>query len=169
MSFEKYDIFFSGELIEGADEAEARRKIGALFKLPPDKVGNLFSGKPVAVKRDVDMDTAVKYRVAFRDAGALVNIKPATKASSEKPEAPAAPPAEPEAESGSGMTLAPANTGSLEDCAPKVIPTPIPDISYMNLDEAGTLIDESEPPPPVEVDTSALSLAPENSSESDES
>ena len=167
MSFEKYDIFFSGELIDGADEAEARSKIGALFKLPPDKVDSLFSGKPVAVKRDVDMDTAVKYRVAFRDAGALINIKPAGKAAAEKPASSAATPAEPQAENDNGMTLAPANTGSLEDCAPKVVPTPIPDISYMNLDDVGTPIDESEPPPPLEVDTSNLSLTPE-SGESDQ-
>jgi len=163
MSFDQYDIFFSGQLIDGNDEAVARTKLAALFKLPPDRIDHLFSGKPIAVKRGVDMDTAVKYRTAFRDAGALLEIKPITTTESVKatpiPDvAPTAVDQEPPAAS-SGLTLNPANTGSLEDCAPKVVPVEIGDISQISMAAVGSTIDESEPPAPLEIDTSALSIA----------
>ena len=76
MSLDTYDVYFSGNLLKDADTEEAKRKIGAMFKLEGDKLERLFSGKPIPIKRGVDMDRAVKFRVAFRDAGALVDIVP---------------------------------------------------------------------------------------------
>jgi hypothetical protein len=73
---ETYDVYFSGVCLKGADPAEVKRKVGAMFKLEGDKLERLFSGKPIPIKRGVDMDQAVKYRVAFRDAGGLVDIVP---------------------------------------------------------------------------------------------
>lgn len=77
MSLETYDLYFSGALLKTTDPAEAKHKIGAMFKLEGEKLERLFSGKQVPIKRGIDMDQAVKYRVAFRDAGALVDIVPA--------------------------------------------------------------------------------------------
>ncbi len=173
MSFEQYDIFFSGQLIDGSDEAVARSKLAALFKLPLERVEHLFSGKPVAVKRGVDMDTAVKYRTAFRDAGALIEIKPitdtATVGAASIPDVPPTPapmaaPSEASEQaqpaSSSDLSLSPANTGTLEGFAPKVVPVEIGDISQISMAAVGSTIDESEPPPPLEIDTSALSIEP---------
>ncbi len=72
-----FDIYFSGQLLPDTDEATARAKIGAMFKANEKQIAKLFSGKPKAIKRSVNMDKAVKYRLAFRDIGALVDIKPA--------------------------------------------------------------------------------------------
>lgn len=77
MSSETYDVYFSGACLKTADPEEAKRKIGAMFKLEGEKLERLFSGKPVPIKRGVDMDQAARFRVAFRDAGALVDIVPA--------------------------------------------------------------------------------------------
>lgn len=76
MSLDTYDVYFSGQLLKDADPEEAKRKIGAMFKLEGEKLERLFGGKPIPIKRGVDMDRAVKFRVAFRDAGALVDIVP---------------------------------------------------------------------------------------------
>ncbi len=169
MSFEQYDIFFSGQLIDGSDETVARSKLATLFKLPLERVEHLFSGKPVAVKRGVDMDTAVKYRTAFRDAGALIEIKPitdtATAGAASIPDvpptpAPTAAPSDPSEQAQSALSLSPANTGTLEGFAPKVVPVEIGDISQISMAAVGSTIDESEPPPPLEIDTSALSIEP---------
>ncbi|MCF6280779.1 MAG: hypothetical protein L3J28_01005 [Candidatus Polarisedimenticolaceae bacterium] len=162
MSFDQYDIFFSGQLIEGSDETAARKKLAVLFKLPLERVEPLFSGKPVAVKRGVDMDTAVKYRTAFRDAGALIEIKPAASAGTTEaaPIPEAAPTTEQKPpEPSSGLSLNPANTGTLEDCAPHITPAVIPDISQISMAEVGATIDKSEPVPRLDIDTSALSIA----------
>lgn len=98
MSTDSYDVYFSGALLKDADQAEAKRKIGAMFKLEGEKLERLFSGKPIPIKRGVDMDRAVKFRVAFRDAGALVDIVPEGQPAPDPstrpapPQRPAAPP-----------------------------------------------------------------------------
>jgi hypothetical protein len=200
MSLETYDVYFSGATLKNADPAEAKRKIGAMFKLEGEKLERLFSGKPIPIKRGVDMDQAVKFRVAFRDAGALVDIVPAGQPAP-KPAAkptpaprPAAPPAAtaatPQAAASVSRPTTPRDTGlsladgplpataehpvepvpvpdyglsapkdfTLSDCTPPVEPAPIPDTSALDLDKAGTLIDESPAPQPLEIDTEALEL-----------
>ena len=77
MNTDSYDVYFSGACLKTADPAEVKRKIGALFKLEGEKLDRLFSGKPTPIKRGVVMDQAIKFRVTFRDAGALVDIVPA--------------------------------------------------------------------------------------------
>lgn len=74
MSSETYDLVFSGELVRGADPADARRKLGALFKISEAKVEVLFSGKPVTLKKSLDFATATKYRVAIKKAGCRVDL-----------------------------------------------------------------------------------------------
>ncbi|PVV15187.1 MAG: hypothetical protein B6D72_02530, partial [gamma proteobacterium symbiont of Ctena orbiculata] len=77
MTADTYDVYFSGAIIKNNEPAEVKRKIGAVFKLEGEKLDRLFSGKPVPIKRGIDMDRAIKFRVTFRDAGALVDIVPA--------------------------------------------------------------------------------------------
>jgi hypothetical protein len=162
MAIEQYDVFFSGAIMEGRDETEVRTKVGQLFKASGGQLERLFSGQPVRIKASVDLDTAVKYRVAFRDAGALVDIKPAAtsddkKAAPQATPSPASPGATPTAPETEEIELLPPRTGSLIDCAQKVTPAPIPDISSISMDEAGVTLDETAPPPPLEIDTSELS------------
>ncbi len=208
MSPDTYDVYFSGAMLRNADPEEAKRKIGAMFKLEGAKLDRLFSGKPIPIKRGVDMDQAVKFRVAFRDAGALVDIVPAgqpapdpaarpqppqrpaaplpptaapTAASPAAPPAPATAPPPSTSAGDSGLSLADgplppspeadrtpipipdfglsAPQGfNLSDCAPPVEAAPLPDISAMNLDQAGATLDETSLPEPLEIDTEALSL-----------
>ncbi len=74
---ETFDVYFSGALLKESDPEQVKRKLGAMFKLEGEHLERLFRGKPVAIKHGVDMDRAIKFRVAFRDAGALVDIVPA--------------------------------------------------------------------------------------------
>ena len=172
MSFERYDIYFSGKILDDRDAAEVRRRIGKMFKVDDAKLDHLFSGVPVPVKKDVDMDTAVKYRVAFRDAGALVDIKKAAPSAQAAPSprsavhtAGAATAGEQFAnvEAPSDMTLAPARTGSLEDCAPVIAAAEIPDVSNYQLAPPGESLTTTSPPPPLDIDTGDMDLYPANS------
>ncbi len=88
-----FDIYFSGKIMEGQDPAVVRQKVGALFKANEAQLAALFSGKPVRVKAGVDQEAAVKYRVAFRNAGALLEIRPGGGAPAAAEPAPAAAPA----------------------------------------------------------------------------
>lgn len=187
MNTDSYDVYFSGACLKTADPAEVKRKIGALFKLEGEKLDRLFSGKPTPIKRDVDMDQAVKFRVTFRDAGALVDIvpsgQPAPIAKPAPPPRPAAEdlPSKPVAAENGALTLADgplpaaesdqapaipipdfglsaANDFNLSDCTPVVTPAPIPDISELDLDLPGVTLDEHPDPAPLEIDTEGLTL-----------
>ena len=163
-----FDIFFRGQIMEGRDPAAVKEEIAKLFKADADKVARLFSGKPTCIKSGVDQETAARYRDAIRNAGALVEIRPAAQTMEEEAPKPAAvPTSEPpaveslatETEDGD-MVLLPPNTGSLIDCAQEVVPEPIPNISSISLAPEGATIDESEEAPPAEIDTSDLTLNP---------
>ncbi len=166
----RFDIFFRGQIMEGRDPSSVKDEIAKLFKADADKVARLFSGKPICIKSAVDQETAARYRDAIRNAGALVEIRPAAQTLKEGAPEPAAvaasdqaPPAEPPATEEGDMVLLPPNTGSLIDCAQEVAPQPIPDISSVALAPEGATIDESEEAPPAEIDTSDLTLNPAQS------
>lgn len=73
-----YDIYFKGEILEGFVEADVRASLQALFKAPASKIDQMFCGKAVAIKKDVDKATALKYQNALKKAGAkpLISAKP---------------------------------------------------------------------------------------------
>jgi len=161
MPNQTYDVYFSGEIIDGKDPLETRRQVGNIFKIGQEQLEQLFSGKAVRIKSNVDEETASKYRGAFRNAGALIEIRPAStdEGSSSAQTATDAP----ESTSSETLTLLPANTGSLEECASRITPQPLPDISHLSLALPGVILDESPQPEPPEIDTDSLSMEPANS------
>ncbi len=159
MPAERFDIIFSGQLVKGQDPKTAREGVRKLFKASDAQLQRLFSGKPVSIKKGVDLDTAAKYRAAFRRAGALVDILPGQATASTAPQ-PASgnaetarpTPAEP------AMSLAPANSGSLEQYAERVEPSPLPDISGLDLSAPGVDMDDTQPPPKADIPTDGIEL-----------
>jgi hypothetical protein len=121
-----------------------------MFKLEGAKLERLFSGQPVAIKKNLDMEQAVKYRVAFREAGALVDIRPAGQTTGAPPPSPA--PARP-TETPQGLSLSAPNSYDLSDCTPLVTPRKLPDISSLDLDKPGVTLDTHPAPEPLVIDT----------------
>lgn len=147
-----FDLFFSGQIMEGQAPEQVRLNIARLFKASDEQLSQLFSGKPVKIKSGIKQESAGQYQAAFRKAGALLDIKPCDNAATSN------------LTSGSeAMTLLPPNTGSLIDCAAEKHPAPLPDISDMTLAAAGSDIDLTPAPAASEIDTSDLSLNPPNS------
>jgi len=157
-----FDVYFRGALLPDAEPGQVRERLAALFGLGPAELDRLFGSNPVCVKRAVDVDTAAQLRGRFRDAGALVDIRPAE--ATAKPPAPAASTADSPVPAGAdlGWTLAAPQTGSLADCARPVMPVPLPDISGLDLAQAGTNLADDEAAPLPAIDTSHLSVAPPN-------
>jgi hypothetical protein len=140
-----FDIYFLGEMLPDADPDAVKRQVAKLFKVSEDAVDRLFSGKPLRVKQNVDADTASRYRAAFRDAGALLEIVPNG--------APA-----PQRATPAPGTADAAVVGADTPTAPT--PAAADD---MSLAEPGAIIDHAPAAPPAEIDTSALSALPPNS------
>lgn len=141
-----FDVYFLGEMLTDTDPAAVRRSVAQLFKVSEDAVERLFSGKPLRVKQGVDAEAASRYRAAFRDAGALVQIVP----SGDPP--PAARP--------SATQPADVSPGVPEQIP--AAPQPAAGGAGFSLAEPGATIDLTSPPPPAAIDTSALSVQPAN-------
>ena len=86
MADPKYDIYFRGEILPEANEAEVRAAIAKIFNADDAKLSQLFSGKVNTIKKAVDKATAAKYQQAFKKAGAKAVITVA-KAVTESPSA----------------------------------------------------------------------------------
>ena len=136
---QSFDIYFLGEMLPEADPDAVRRGVAKLFKVQENSVDRLFSGKALRVKQAVDADVASRYRTAFRDVGALIQIV----ASGSPP--PSARPATP---ANTHEPRSATNNPSAEE--------------VMGLAPPGATIDLTEPPPPADIDTSSLEALPPN-------
>lgn len=75
MSEEKFEVAFSGKISEGAELAEVKAKVAHMFKADETKLSHLFSGKRIVIKKDLDEQTANKYKSALNKAGAECEVK----------------------------------------------------------------------------------------------
>ncbi len=74
MSDKIFEIAFSGQIADGADLQVVKQKIAKIFKADEDRLAQMFSGRRVLIKRQVDEITMVKYRGAFQKAGAICEV-----------------------------------------------------------------------------------------------
>ena len=106
MSDELYEVAFSGKISDGADLGEVKARLGGMFKADESKLTQLFSGKRIVIKKNIDKQTAIKFHTALKRAGAECEVRSlsssgkAASNSSPKPESPPpaaskAPPATP--------------------------------------------------------------------------
>ncbi len=75
MAGQLYRVVFEGEILEGSQVQEVKRALAKLYNTREDQVERFFSGKRLAVKKDVDYETAMKYVKAFERAGAVCRIE----------------------------------------------------------------------------------------------
>lgn len=156
---QKFDVYFSGEILEGRDIHQVREAVGKLFKLSGDKLDALFSGEAKRIKKDLSVDQSGRFREVFREAGAIVDIVIA----GQKP--PLAPPPTPVAAiQDSGLQLAP--VGSILVAAPgnaeSVIPSATAETSSLEIAPIGPVPAEPSPPP-ADIDTGNLQAEPADS------
>jgi hypothetical protein len=178
-----YNVYFTGELLQGHDPALVREKLARLFNADQQTLDLLFSGKTQLIKRDCDRDTALQYQQAMERAGAQPVIRASQQAGTEAPLAKsklsaaekiaalaAAPDAgdydadSPQPSSGDQlgaaapgtMNLAPAGADVLrEDERPEQAARP-PDTSGLDACDPGQRLSVEAPAPPTAPDTSHL-------------
>ena len=71
----RYKILYSGKVAKGRDLDEVKRNLKSLFKASDSKIEQLFSGKVFVIKDSVDYESAMKYQMAFKTAGAVCKVK----------------------------------------------------------------------------------------------
>ena len=76
MSDQLFEVAFSGQVSEGANPEEVKARVGKMFNADQAKLAQLFSGKRIVIKKNVDQATANKYLTALNRAGAECEIVP---------------------------------------------------------------------------------------------
>ncbi|MGA1841512.1 MAG: hypothetical protein ACMUIU_12890 [bacterium] len=72
----KYEVIFYGELEEGQNLTTVKKRLADLFNKDLSKIEEFLSHMPAIIKKNVDLDTALKYRETLKKAGAVCLIKP---------------------------------------------------------------------------------------------
>lgn len=95
-----FQIVFEGRLKHGVDPARAAQKLAQAFRLNPESVQRLLSGRPVTIKRGLTSELAEKYKAALEGIGYDARIEqeltldmPAAESEETKPDTVAAVPA----------------------------------------------------------------------------
>lgn len=87
----RYDIYFTGKLVEGHTSLQAQQQFAQLFKMTPEKVDSYFTGQPQLLKRNIDKAQALKYKQALHKAGMLTAFKAHQEQASLEPSTETAP------------------------------------------------------------------------------
>ncbi len=72
----RYDLLFRGDIVPGRRLDEVKARVRELFQLDDARLANLFSGRPVLIRRELGAADAERYRSALTAAGALVELRP---------------------------------------------------------------------------------------------
>jgi uncharacterized membrane protein YhaH (DUF805 family) len=76
MSDNRFKIVFDGTLLPGVDINTAKLNLAALYKSEVAAIERLFSGQPVALKRDLSQIDAQAYLQALKNAGIDARLEP---------------------------------------------------------------------------------------------
>lgn len=75
MTEKKYQLIFTGQLVQGFDIKEVKKNIKIRFKISDNIIQLLFSGQPMTIQRDLKYQTALKYCATLKDMGLLCKIQ----------------------------------------------------------------------------------------------
>lgn len=70
----QYSVIFKGEIADGENIDNVKKKLAAMFKTDGKNIDKFFSGKAHTVKKDISLETGKKIKTAFLKAGALCHL-----------------------------------------------------------------------------------------------
>jgi len=167
VSDQQFDVFFRGDIVTGQTVAEVKERLAGLFKLEAAQVEQLFSGRPTAIRRNLDEAGAKQYEQALLKIGAVAELRPAKVAEAPIVQtavspAEAAPPTEQDNTVG-GLSLAPAGSDVLRPDERSSVEASEVDVSALALEPGGGELlheDEKRSVEAKQVDTSHLEVLP---------
>ncbi|MGE8362314.1 DUF805 domain-containing protein [Pseudomonas sp.] len=76
MTQPRFKVVFNGELMPDVELETAKDNLARLFKSDRTRINTLFSGNPIAIKRDLQENEADQYLIALQRAGAVARKEP---------------------------------------------------------------------------------------------
>lgn len=74
MAERRFDIIFDGSVINGSNVDDVKGNLQTIFKLDSESINKLFCGTPIAIKKNLDRQTATRYQTALTKAGANIQL-----------------------------------------------------------------------------------------------
>ena len=75
MSEQHFEVVFRGDVEPGKSVMDVKEGLAKLFKADPARIEQMFSGKPVVIKGNLDEETALHYQSSLQKVGAVVEIR----------------------------------------------------------------------------------------------
>lgn len=75
MSEPTYSLIFRGDLLDGFTANDVKANMARLFKIQAQSVENLFSGRPLILKKGLNRGHAEQFQVTLGKIGAQVSIR----------------------------------------------------------------------------------------------
>ena len=72
---DRYTIIFEGRIMPGKSAEMVKDRLKSALKTDDQGIAKLFTGSPVAVRKNTDLATAEKYQAVFTTAGAICDIR----------------------------------------------------------------------------------------------
>jgi hypothetical protein len=69
-----HNLVFRGDIVLGFPLEQVKQNLQKVFAAEPSKIDALFSGRPVVLKRNLDLASAKKYQTLLERAGAITQI-----------------------------------------------------------------------------------------------
>lgn len=186
---ERYRLVFRGEVLEGQHKAVVKQRLGAALKVEGERLDAMFTGKAVTIRKDADTDTAARFQIAFKRAGARLRVMPVADELEQIPESvsnavPAQQPAAKQsvAKNGGAFKLAPPGALMADPAppgrqpemylsqftlaaagavlgVPRVVDAVAPDVSHFTVAAPGVKLSDAEPLPVMEPDVPSWDVA----------
>ena len=83
---DKYNVYFRGEVQDGENPLAVRSRLASLFNADKETLDRLFSGKAQLIKKACDKETALKFKQALENAGAIPIVKRAAESGAATPD-----------------------------------------------------------------------------------
>jgi hypothetical protein len=75
MGEQHFEVIFRGDVELGRSVVEVKEGLAKLFNADVSRIEQMFSGKPVVIKANLDENTALNYQASLKAVGALVDIR----------------------------------------------------------------------------------------------
>jgi len=76
MSEQQFEVVFRGDVEPGQSIVSVKEGLAKLFNAEASRIDQMFTGKPVVIKANLDEDTARHYQSSLAKVGALADIRP---------------------------------------------------------------------------------------------
>lgn len=127
---DRYTVTFEGRIMPGKSAGMVKDRLKAALKTDDQGIAKMFTGSPIAVRKNTDLATAEKYKQVFAAAGAFCDIRKDSAPETQMPTPP----------SDDSATVADASNESQSFAPPPQPPVSQTKVHYITTSDGGKMV-----------------------------